>query len=490
MRNQQATKLIFDLSQPGRRAIRFPAADVPVKPLADLLPADQLADAPPPLPEVTEADVVRHFVNLSQLNMSVDTHFYPLGSCTMKYNPKRHERWAKLPGIGDLHPYLDESRIQGMLAILYEMQEMLGEIAGLPAVSLQPAAGAQGELTALLTAAAYFQDKGEDRKKVLFPASAHGTNPASAAIAGFDCVQLNSTVDGLVDMEELKANIDENTAVFMITNPNTVGLFEKEIAEISRLMHEAGGLVYIDGANMNAILGITRPGDFGGDMMHYNVHKTFTGPHGGGGPGSGPIAVRDFLGPYLPGPVLTKTEDADGEPFYSLTDPEKLIGRVRSFFGNVGILLRGYFYLRTLGPEGVREISEVAVLNANYLLAKLKDILPVPNGDRCMHEFVASAKILQKEQGISAMDVGKRLLDFGFHAPTVYFPLVVAEALMIEPTETESRATLDAFADAIRQIVEEEPEFLHQAPHSTMHSRPDDVAAARKPVLKWSAQAQ
>jgi len=490
MRNQQATKLIFDLSQPGRRAIRFPAADVPVKPLADLLPADQLADAPPPLPEVTEADVVRHFVNLSQLNMSVDTHFYPLGSCTMKYNPKRHERWAKLPGIGDLHPYLDESRIQGMLAILYEMQEMLGEIAGLPAVSLQPAAGAQGELTALLTAAAYFQDKGEDRKKVLFPASAHGTNPASAAIAGFDCVQLNSTVDGLVDMEELKANIDENTAVFMITNPNTVGLFEKEIAEISRLMHEAGGLVYIDGANMNAILGITRPGDFGGDMMHYNVHKTFTGPHGGGGPGSGPIAVRDFLGPYLPGPVLTKTEDADGEPFYSLTDPEKSIGRVRSFFGNVGILLRGYFYLRTLGPEGVREISEVAVLNANYLLAKLKDILPVPNGDRCMHEFVASAKILQKEQGISAMDVGKRLLDFGFHAPTVYFPLVVAEALMIEPTETESRATLDAFADAIRQIVEEEPEFLHQAPHSTMHSRPDDVAAARKPVLKWSAQAQ
>lgn len=490
MRNQQATKLIFDLSQPGRRATQFPESDVPVKPLADLLPADQLADQPPPLPEVTEADVVRHFVNLSQLNMSVDTHFYPLGSCTMKYNPKRHERWAKLPGIGDLHPYLDESRIQGMLAILYEMQELLGEIAGLPAVSLQPAAGAQGELTALLTAAAYFQDKGEDRKKALFPASAHGTNPASAAIAGFDCVQLNSTVDGLVDMEELKANIDENTAVFMITNPNTVGLFEKEIAEISRLMHEAGGLVYIDGANMNAILGITRPGDFGGDMMHYNVHKTFTGPHGGGGPGSGPIAVRDFLGPYLPGPVLTKSEGADGEPYYSLTDPEKSIGRVRSFFGNVGILLRGYFYLRTLGPDGVREISEIAVLNANYLLAKLKDILPVPNGDRCMHEFVASAKILQKEKGISAMDVGKRLLDFGFHAPTVYFPLVVAEALMIEPTETESRATLDAFADAIRQIVAEEPEFLHQAPHSTMHSRPDDVAAARKPVLKWSAQSQ
>ncbi|MBD3675323.1 MAG: aminomethyl-transferring glycine dehydrogenase subunit GcvPB [Planctomycetaceae bacterium] len=488
MRNEQATKLIFDLSQPGRRATRFPQADVPVKPLSEYLPADQLAEEPPPLPEVTEADVVRHFVNLSQLNMSVDTHFYPLGSCTMKYNPKRHERWAKLPGIGDLHPYLSEDRIQGMLAILYEMQEMLGEIAGLPAVSLQPAAGAQGELTALLTAAAYFQDKGEDRKKVLFPASAHGTNPASAAIAGFDCVQLNSTKDGLVDMEELKENIDEQTAVFMITNPNTVGLFEKEIAEISRLMHEAGGLVYIDGANMNAILGITRPGDFGGDMMHYNVHKTFTGPHGAGGPGSGPIAVRDFLGPFLPGPILTKSEDADGNPRYSLTDPEKSIGRVRSFFGNVGILLRGYFYLRTLGPKGVREVSETAVLNANYLLAKLKDVLPVPNGDRCMHEFVASAKTLQKEKGISAMDIGKRLLDFGFHAPTVYFPLVVAEALMIEPTETESRATLDAFADAIRQIVEEEPDFLHQAPHSTMHSRPDDVAAARKPVLKWSAQ--
>jgi len=488
MRNEQAIQLIFELSQPGRRATRFPDADVPVKPLSDYLPADQLAGGPPPLPEVTEADVVRHFVNLSQLNMSVDTHFYPLGSCTMKYNPKRHERWAKLPGIADLHPYLSESRIQGMLSMLYEMQEMLAEIAGLPAVSLQPAAGAQGELTALLTAAAYFQDKGENRKKVLFPASAHGTNPASAATAGFDCVQLNSTRQGLVDIEELKANIDEQTAVFMVTNPNTVGLFEEEIAEICRLMHNAGGLVYVDGANMNAILGITRPGDFGGDMMHYNVHKTFTGPHGAGGPGSGPIAVRDFLGPYLPGPVLSKIDGADGKAVYSLTEPEKSIGRVRSFFGNVGILLRGYFYLRTLGPAGLREVSETAVLNANYLLTKLKDVLPVPNGNRCMHEFVASAKTLEKEKGISAMDIGKRLLDFGFHAPTVYFPLVVAEALMIEPTETESRETLDAFAEAVHQIVQEEPEYLHQAPHSTMHSRPDDVAAARHPVLKWSAQ--
>jgi glycine dehydrogenase subunit 2 len=488
MRNEQATKLIFELSQPGRRTTLFPDSDVPVKPLSDYLPGEQLADEPLPLPEVTEADVVRHFVNLSQLNMSVDTHFYPLGSCTMKYNPKRHERWAKLPGIADLHPYLSENRIQGMLSMLYEMQEMLAEIAGLPAVSLQPAAGAQGELTSLLTAAAYFQDKGEKRNKVLFPASAHGTNPASAATAGFDCVQLNSTKKGLVDIDELKANIDEQTAVFMVTNPNTVGLFEEEIDEICRLLHDVGGLVYIDGANMNAILGITRPGDFGGDMMHYNVHKTFTGPHGGGGPGSGPIAVREFLGPYLPGPVLAKTDGADGKPVYSLTEPEKSIGRVRSFFGNVGILLRGYFYLRTLGPKGLREVSEMAVLNANYLLTRLKDVLPVPNGDRCMHEFVASAKTLQKEKGISAMDIGKRLLDFGFHAPTVYFPLVVAEALMIEPTETESRATLDAFAEAIHQIVEEEPDYLHQAPHSTLHSRPDEVAAARHPVLKWSVQ--
>jgi glycine dehydrogenase subunit 2 len=451
--------------------------------LTELLPAAALSTAAPALPELSEGDVVRHFVNLSTKNMCVDTHFYPLGSCTMKYNPKRHERLARLHGIGDLHPHHRPEDSQGMLQMLFEMQQMLGEIAGLPAVSLQPAAGAQGEFTALLVAAAYFRDRGEQRTKVLFPASAHGTNPASAALAGFDCVQLKPTSSGFVDLDELKSNVDASTAVFMVTNPNTLGLFEKDIAKISGMLHDAGALVYIDGANMNAILGITRPGDFGGDMMHYNVHKTFTGPHGAGGPGAGPIAVRPFLADYLPGPIVTR--DAAGA--YQLSTPAKSIGRVRSFFGNVGILLRGYFYLRTLGAQGLREVSEQALLNANYLKAKLQDVLPVPQGEHCMHEFVASAKKLKDERGITAMEIAKRLLDYGFHAPTVYFPLVVPEALMIEPTETESKETLDAFVDAIRQIVAEDPQLLHDAPHTTPVRRPDEVAAARTPVLKWSA---
>jgi glycine dehydrogenase subunit 2 len=487
MRNTLATQSLFELAHPGRRAATFPSSDVPERPLSDLLPADQLADAPLPLPELSEPDVVRHFVNLSTLNMSVDTHFYPLGSCTMKYNPKRHERLARLSGIGDLHPNARPEDCQGMLALLHELQEMLAEIAGLPAVSLQPAAGAQGELTALLVAAAYFRARGEKRTKVLFPASAHGTNPASAALAGFECVQINKAVGGLVDLEDLKSRVDESTAVFMITNPNTLGLFETDITAISRVLHDHGALVYIDGANMNANVGVTRPGDFGGDMMHYNVHKTFTGPHGAGGPGAGPIAVREFLADYLPGPVIRRSEARGRTAFtYELVNPAKSIGRVRSFFGNVGILLRGYFYLRTLGAQGVRDVAEQAVLNANYLRAKLKDAFPVPHGERCMHEFVASARRLKEERGITAMDIAKRLLDYGFHAPTVYFPLVVAESIMIEPTETESKETLDRFADALAAIIREDPQLLHDAPHTTPVSRPDEVAAARQPVLKWS----
>ncbi len=491
MRNTQATRLLFELAQPGRRAARLPKCDVPALPLDELLPVEQLAKTPPALPELTEPDVIRHFVNLSTLNMSVDTNFYPLGSCTMKYNPKRHERLAGLSGLVDLHPYLPDTACQGMLEILYEMQTMLAEIAGLPAVSLQPAAGAQGELAALLTAAAWFRDRGENRTKVLFPSSAHGTNPASAALAGFECVQLKESATGLVELSELETHLDDSTAVFMITNPNTLGIFEKDILRISQMLHDAGGLVYIDGANMNAILGITRPGDFGGDMMHYNVHKTFTGPHGAGGPGAGPIAVRDFLADYLPGPVIakeTRTSPEGGtETHYSLSTPSKSIGRMRSFFGNVGILLRGYCYLKTLGAAGLKEVSEQAVLNANYLKAKLADVLPVPRGgDLCMHEFVASAKTLQSEKQISAMDIAKRLLDFGFHAPTVYFPLVVPEAMMMEPTETESKETLDAFSDTIHAIVAEPAEHLHQAPHTTPVSRPDEVLAARKPILKWT----
>lgn len=464
----------------------FPPSDTPSRPADELVPAEYLAGQPPQLPELSEPDVVRHFVNLSTLNMSVDSHFYPLGSCTMKYNPKRHERLAKLPGMGDVHPYQNEDSIQGLLSILYEMQIMLGEIAGLPGVSLQPAAGAQGEFTALLVAAAYFRDRGETRTKVLFPSSAHGTNPASAALAGFDCIQLPPSKNGFVNVEELKQRVDESTAVFMITNPNTLGLFEHQIDEIAKILHDVGGLVYIDGANMNAICGITRPGDFGGDMMHYNVHKTFTGPHGAGGPGAGPIAVRDFLADYLPGPVVTRQETEQGV-CYRLTNPAKSIGRVRSFFGNVGILLRGYYYLRTLGPDGVRKMSEQAVLNANYLKHLLSDILPVPHGKHCMHEFVASCKSIKEEKGITAMDLAKRLLDYGFHAPTVYFPLVVPEAVMIEPTETESLTTLEAFATAIRAILTEDPDHLKHAPHTTSISRPDEVTAGRNPVFRWKS---
>jgi glycine dehydrogenase subunit 2 len=482
MDKPQSTELLFELSQPGRRCHRLPPCDVPAGEAAELLPKAALAAEPPPLPEVGEIDLIRHFVNLSTRNMSVDTNFYPLGSCTMKYNPKRHERLAALPGLSNLHPLQPDESVQGILELFWTMQTILGEIAGLPAVSLQPAAGAQGELTALLVAAAYFRDRGEPRTQVLIPDSAHGTNPASAALAGFDVVKIASDAHGLVDLADLSAKLGEQTAVFMMTNPNTLGLFDGQIETITQLVHRRGGLVYLDGANMNAILGKTRPGDFGADMMHYNVHKTFTGPHGSGGPGAGPIAVRDFLAPYLPAPVVVR--DPDGT-FRLDHDRPQSVGRVRSFFGNVGILLRGYCYLRTLGADGLRAVSEQAVLNANYLLALVKDVYEVPHGDRCMHEFVASARTLKRERRISAMEVAKRLLDFGYHAPTIYFPLIVPEALMIEPTETESRETLDRFAAALRQIAQEDPDFLLKAPHTLGISRPDEVKAAREPILRW-----
>jgi glycine dehydrogenase subunit 2 len=483
MDKPQATDLLCELHQLGRRGHRLPACDVPnaETPIERLLPARALAGDPPPLPELGEMTLIRHFVNLSNRNFSIDTNFYPLGSCTMKYNPKRHERLAALAGMANLHPLQSDASCQGMLQLLWEMQNLLAEIAGLDAVSLQPAAGAQGELTALLVAAAYFRDRGEKRTRVLIPDSAHGTNPASAALAGFDAVTIKSNARGLVDIDDLKAKLDDEAAVFMITNPNTLGLFDDQIATITELLHARGALVYLDGANMNAILGITRPGDFGVDMMHYNVHKTFTGPHGAGGPGAGPIAVRARLAPFLPAPLVAR----DGDRFHLDYDRPKSIGRVRSFFGNVGILLRGYCYIRTLGPEGLREVSENAVLNANYLLARLRESYEVPYGTRCMHEFVASAYTLRRQRGISAMDIAKRLLDFGYHAPTVYFPLVVKEALMIEPTETESKETLNAFADALLRIREEDPEMLHTAPHNLPISRPDEVRAAKEPILRW-----
>jgi len=481
MDKNQSTELLFDLSRPTRRTHRLPECDVPGD-AKGLLPAGALADAPPPLPEVGEIDLVRHFVNLSTKNMSIDTNFYPLGSCTMKYNPKRHERLASLAGLADIHPLQTDESCQGMLHLLWEMQNILAEIAGLDAVSLQPAAGAQGELTALLVAHAYFHSKNEGhRTRILIPDSAHGTNPASAAIAGFDTVSIKSNARGLVDLDDLRAKLDDKAAVFMITNPNTLGLFDDQIATITELLHQKGALVYLDGANMNAILGITRPGDFGVDMMHYNVHKTFTGPHGAGGPGSGPIAVRKQLIPFLPAPLVAK----DGDRYFLDYDRPQSIGRVRSFFGNVGILVRGWCYIRTLGPAGLREVSENAVLNANYLLARVKKAYEVPHGDRCMHEFVASARGLRRERKISAMDIGKRLLDYGYHAPTVYFPLVVPEAMMIEPTETESKETLDAFADTLLKIRDEDPEYLHNAPHTLSISRPDEVKAAKEPILRW-----
>jgi glycine dehydrogenase subunit 2 len=435
--------------------------------------------------------------------MSVDTHFYPLGSCTMKYNPKRNERVARMPGFAELHPYQPESSLQGMLQVLYELQEYLKEISGLAACSLQPAAGAHGELTALWVAAAYFRDRGEKRTKVLVPDSAHGTNPSSATMAGFETVTVKTLPSGTLDMDDFHRRLDDRIAVFMITNPNTVGIFEPKMREIAAAVHERGGLVYLDGANMNAILGIARPGDFGADMQHYNPHKTFSGPHGGGGPGAGPICVVEKLVPYLPVPVVVaERSEVRGQrsdsayPTSDLRPPTsfryrldynrpKSIGRVRAFFGNVGVLVRAYCYIRTHGPDGLRRVSENAVLNANYLLSRVKHFLPVPQGDRCMHEFVSSAARLKNEKGISAMDVAKRLLDYGFHAPTVYFPLSVKESIMVEPTETESKETLDAFAETLFRILEEDAEFLHNAPHTTPASRPDEVRAARQPVLVW-----
>ena len=494
MRNNRDTKLLFELSQPGRRAMQLPACDVPAQPPGQLLPENSLASTPPPLPELSEPQVIRHFINLSQRNMSVDTHFYPLGSCTMKYNPKRNERAAAMPTCSDLHPYQPAETLQGMLHVLYEMQTYLQEISGLDACCLQPAAGAHGELTALWVAAAYFRDIDEKRNRVLVPDSAHGTNPASASMAGFKAVTVKTTPDGTVDQEDFHRKLDERVAVLMITNPNTVGIFEPQIQEMITAVHAAGGLVYLDGANMNAILGITRPGDWGGegvDMQHFNPHKTFSGPHGGGGPGAGPICVVEKLAPYLPSPVVVRDqEEGEATRYYLDFERPQSIGRVRTFFGNVGVLLRAYCYIRTHGPEGLRQVSENAVLNANYLLSRVKHFLPVPQGHRCMHEFVASARTLKHDKEVTAMDVAKRLLDYGFHAPTVYFPLSVKEAIMVEPTETESKETLDYFCDTLCKLVEmakdetKRKDFSLSPQKSPIH-RLNETRAARHPILRW-----
>jgi glycine dehydrogenase subunit 2 len=477
--------LIYELSKPGRRAIRFPDPDVPETELPEELTRSELN-----WPEVSEIDVIRHFTRLSQKNHAIDIAMYPLGSCTMKYNPKINEEVARYPGFARLHPYQPEETVQGALELMYSLQEMLAEIAGFSAVTLQPAAGAHGELTGCLIIDAYHKERGDTgRTKMLIPDSAHGTNPATAKMAGFDVVTVPSDDRGNSDINKIRDLVGPDTAGIMITNPNTLGLWDEHIQEIISIVHEAGGLVYNDGANFNAILGIARPGDLGVDVMHYNLHKTFSTPHGGGGPGSGPVGVRAGLEQYLPGPVVMKEGDGD-EATYRWAQPEKSIGRLHSFNGNFGMHVRAYAYIRMHGAEGLRQISEDAVLAANYLMARLQDRFDVQYERSCMHEFVVNGT-RQKKQGARTVDMAKRLLDFGIHPPTTYFPLIVPEALMIEPTETESIESLDFFADAMLQIadeVETNPELVTSAPHTTEYKRLDEVAANRNPNQRWRPQ--
>ncbi|MFN3531598.1 MAG: aminomethyl-transferring glycine dehydrogenase subunit GcvPB [Candidatus Brocadia sp.] len=475
--------LIFEKSSPGRRCFVLPACDIPEKPITNFIPEKMLRKREPKLPEVSEIDVVRHFTRLSQLNFCVDTNFYPLGSCTMKYNPKINEDVSRLEGFTKLHPYQPIEQCQGILKLLYDLEQILIAISGMSAFTLQPAAGAHGELTGMLIIRAYLEKKGEIRHKIIIPDSAHGTNPASAALCGYEVESIKSNVNGLVDIEKLKASFTRDTAAIMITNPNTLGLFEKDIVEICKITHDAGGLVYCDGANMNALLGIARPGDMGVDILHLNLHKTFSTPHGGGGPGAGPIGVTEALRSFLP---IPRIELVDKSYILNYDYPDS-IGRVRVFYGHIGMMIRAYTYLLSLGKEGVCKVGEHAVLNANYLRHKLKKYYDIPYGKTCMHEFVISAK-KQRQKGASALDIAKKLLDYGFHAPTIYFPLIVEEALMIEPTETESRETLDAFAAAMIQIaedIEQRPEAVRNTPQTTPIGRPDEVKAAREPKLKW-----
>lgn len=471
---------IFEKSQPGRLGVMPPLSDVPLPSQPPMWPSGMGRQEAPPLPELSELDVLRHFVGLSRKNYSVDTQFYPLGSCTMKYNPRLNERMAALPGFTQLHPLSDPQQAQGALELMYSLQEALGEITGMEAVTLQPAAGAHGELTALMVMAAYFRSRGEERHLVLVPDSSHGTNPASAALAGFQVVTLPSAANGLVDMLALESHLGPQVACLMLTNPSTLGHFETQIEEICELCHRHGALVYYDGANMNALLGLARPGDMGFDMVHLNLHKTFSTPHGGGGPGSGPVGARGPLVDFLPGPLVAK-----GERGYHFMTPSQSIGRVRTFWGNFGVLVKAWAYIRHLGAPGLKAASLHAILAANYLQELLKEAYDLPYPGRCMHEFVLSAHNLKAEKGIKALDVAKGLLERGFHAPTVYFPLIVEEALMIEPTETEDVETLEAFAQAMLEIARQETaEDLHQAPRHLPVSRLDEALAARRPVLK------
>jgi glycine cleavage system P protein (glycine dehydrogenase) subunit 2 len=481
------TTTIFEKGASGRRAFTCPELDVPA--VDGLLPDAFRRAAEPRLPEVSEPELVRHYVNLSKKNFDLDSGFYPLGSCTMKHNPRLHERVAALPGHSRLHPLQNPAHAQGALELMWSLERALAEIAGLPHVSLQPSAGSHGELAGVLLTKAFHADHGHERTKVLTPDTAHGTNPATVTMAGYELVKLGTNADGGVDIDDLRAKADESVACLMLTNPNTLGVFDHNIEEIAEIVHGVGATLYYDGANLNAVMGISRPGDMGFDIVHFNLHKSFTQPHGGGGPGAGPIAVADRIEPYLPRPVITR--GADGA-FDLDNDRPKSIGKLRGFQGNYGCFVRSYAYIRSLGAEGLKDASETAVLNANYLLARLRtlgvaDKLPLAFGELCMHEFVLSGAPMKRDLQIRTLDLAKRLLDHGFHPPTVYFPLLVDEALLIEPTETETRETLDAFAEALAEILREaadDPSVARNAPYSTPVRRLDEAAAAKRPVIR------
>jgi glycine dehydrogenase subunit 2 len=476
--------LLFEMSRPGRRGYSLPDCDVPEKPLAELIPEKQQRSEPLDLPELSEGEIIRHFTELSTRNFGVDTGFYPLGSCTMKYNPKVNEETAALPGFSLLHPCQPEETVQGALELLYKMEQELIELTGMDRFTLQPAAGAHGELTGLMVIQAYHRHRGDsNRNRVIIPLSAHGTNPATVSMAGYEVVQVPCDERGLVDLEALKEAVDENTSALMLTNPSTLGLFEEDIVAIARTVHEAGGLLYYDGANMNAIMGYIRPGDMGFDVVHLNLHKTMSTPHGGGGPGSGPVGVKERLIPFLPVPLVDNKND---QFFFNYDLPES-IGKMHSFYGNFGVVVKAYTYLRMMGAEGLKQASGDAVLNANYLMNLLKKNYWLPYDRICKHEFVLSAKP-EKKKGAGAGDIAKALLDRGFHPPTVYFPLIVEDALMIEPTETETKETLDAFAEVMTEIakdIDEDAEKVAHGPYNTVVGRLDEVQAARNPVLRW-----
>jgi len=475
--------LIFERGAAGRHGGSLPALDVPAADPKALF-GDAYRDADPRLPEVSEPEAFRHYVRLSQQNFAIDTNFYPLGSCTMKYNPKINEHVARLPGFARLHPYAPERMMQGALELMYRLEKGLAEVCGLDRVTLQPAAGAQGELTGLMMIHAWHQAQGRSPKKVLVPETAHGTNPASCALNGLKAVAFPAGEDGIVHAEQLAEHVDDDVAAIMLTNPNTVGLFESELPQIAKMLHDAGALVYGDGANLNALMGKTRPGDLGIDVMQFNLHKTFTTPHGGGGPGCGPVGYKKTLAPFAPSPTVARREDGS---YYLEHDHPQSVGRLRTFYGNFGMMVRAYTYLREMGAEGLKSATELAVLNANYLRVRLGELWHVAYDDVCMHEVIISDKHL-KDTGITTMDVAKRLLDHGFHAPTVYFPLVVKGAMLIEPTETENKQDLDGFVEAMAQIsaeAHEDADFVHHAPHLTRLRRLDEAQAARKPVLRW-----